>query len=87
MSGPSRSPRSGRRSGRPDGRRIGRLRIGAGAVLGAIFFGVVRNALPVIYVSPFWQLAVSGAAILGAVIINTGRERRAGRLILKEASS
>lgn len=59
----------------------------AGAVLGAIFFGVVRNALPVIYVSPFWQLAVSGAAILGAVIINAGRERRVGRLILKEASS
>jgi rhamnose transport system permease protein len=57
----------------------------AGAVLGAIFFGVVRNALPVIYISPFWQLAVSGAAILAAVIVNSGRERRSGRLILKEA--
>jgi rhamnose transport system permease protein len=59
----------------------------AGAVLGAIFFGVVRNALPVVYISPFWQLAVSGAAILAAVIINSGREKRAGRLILKEAAS
>ena len=57
----------------------------AGAVLGAIFFGVVRNALPVIYISPFWQLAVSGAAILAAVIINSGREKQAGRLILKGA--
>lgn len=56
-----------------------------GAVLGALFFGVIRNALPVIHVSPFWQLAISGAAILGAVIINTRRERQAGRLILKEA--
>ncbi len=56
-----------------------------GAVLGALFLGVVRNALPVIHVSPFWQLAISGVAILGAVIVNAGRERRTGRLILKEA--
>jgi rhamnose transport system permease protein len=59
----------------------------AGAVLGAIFFGVVRNALPVVYISPFWELAASGAAILAAVIVNSGREKRAGRLILKEAAS
>lgn len=58
-----------------------------GAVLGALFFGVVKNALPVIHVSPFWQLAISGIAILGAVIINAGRERRTGRLILKEAAT
>ena len=56
-----------------------------GAVLGALFLGVVKNALPVIHVSPFWQLAISGVAILGAVIINSGRERKTGRLILKEA--
>jgi rhamnose transport system permease protein len=59
----------------------------AGAVLGAVFFGVVRNALPVVYISPFWQLAVSGAAILAAVIINAGREKRAGRLILRESAA
>jgi rhamnose transport system permease protein len=58
----------------------------AGAVLGAVFLGVVKNALPVIHISPFWQLAISGAAILGAVIINAGRERRTGRLILREAA-
>lgn len=57
----------------------------AGAVLGALFLGVVKNALPVIYISPFWQLAISGIAILGAVIINSTRERQSGRLILKEA--
>jgi rhamnose transport system permease protein len=57
-----------------------------GAVLGALFLGVVKNALPVIHISPFWQLAISGVAILAAVIINAGREqRRKGRLILKEA--
>jgi rhamnose transport system permease protein len=58
-----------------------------GTVLGALFFGVVKNALPVIHVSPFWQLAISGAAILGAIVINAGAERRGGRLILKEAST
>jgi rhamnose transport system permease protein len=55
-----------------------------GTVLGALFLGIVKNALPVIHVSPFWQLAISGAAILGAVVVNAGRQRR-GRLILKEA--
>jgi rhamnose transport system permease protein len=59
----------------------------AGAVLGALFLGVVKNALPVIHVSPFWQLAISGIAILAAVIINTVRERTAGRLILREAAA
>lgn len=59
-----------------------------GAVLGALFLGVVKNALPVIHVSPFWQLAIAGIAILGAVVINATREnRRHGRLILKEALS
>ena len=57
----------------------------AGTVLGALFLGVIKSALPVIHVSPFWQLAISGAAILGAVVINATREnRRSGRLILKE---
>jgi rhamnose transport system permease protein len=58
----------------------------SGTILGALFLGLVKNALPVIHVSPFWQLAISGAAILGAVVINATREnRRSGRLILKEA--
>jgi rhamnose transport system permease protein len=57
----------------------------AGAVLGALFLGVVKNALPVVHVSPFWELAISGAAILGAVVINAIRERTPGRLILREA--
>jgi rhamnose transport system permease protein len=59
----------------------------AGAVLGALFLGVIKNALPVIHISPFWQLAISGVAILGAVIINSTRERRTGRVILREAAA
>ena len=57
----------------------------SGAVLGALFLGVIKNALPVINISPFWQQAISGMAILIAVIFNARSERRKGRLILKEA--
>ena len=56
-----------------------------GALLGALFLGVVVNALPVINVSPFWQMLISGAVILAAVVVNARAERRAGKLILPEA--
>jgi rhamnose transport system permease protein len=55
------------------------------AVLGALFLGVIGRALPVINISPFWQLAISGAAIILAVIFNARTERRKGRIILKRA--
>ncbi|GLQ56925.1 ABC transporter permease [Devosia nitrariae] len=58
-----------------------------GAVLGALFLGVINNALPVIGVSPFWQMAISGAAIITAVIFNARGERRGGRIILKTAEA
>ena len=56
-----------------------------GTVLGALFLGVVVNALPVINVSPFWQTAISGAVIVTAVIVNARSEKRGGKLILPEA--
>ncbi len=56
-----------------------------GAVLGAIFLGVVKNALPVINISPFWQLAISGSAILIAVAFNARAGKTKGRIILKSA--
>jgi len=56
-----------------------------GAVLGAIFLGVVKNALPVVNISPFWQLAISGSAILIAVAFNARSGRTKGRIILKSA--
>ena len=56
-----------------------------GAVLGALFLGVIKNALPVAGVSPFWQMAIAGAAILAAVAFNARAERRRGRIILKSA--
>jgi len=56
-----------------------------GAVLGAIFLGVVKNALPVVNISPFWQLAISGSAILIAVAFNARAGQTKGRIILKSA--
>ncbi|TNJ40525.1 ABC transporter permease [Phaeobacter sp. B1627] len=59
----------------------------AGAVLGALFLGVVKNALPVVNISPFWQLAISGSAILIAVAFNARAGRTKGRIILKSADT
>lgn len=56
-----------------------------GALLGAIFLGVIKNALPVVNISPFWQLAISGSAIIIAVAVNARASRSKGRIILKTA--
>ncbi|HVJ43315.1 MAG TPA: ABC transporter permease [Dongiaceae bacterium] len=55
-----------------------------GAILGALFLGIIKNALPVVNVSPFWQMAISGAIIIIAVIINVRAERNRGRRILRQ---
>lgn len=57
----------------------------AGTLLGALFLGIVMTALPVMQISPFWQMAISGAVILAAVVINSRAERRPDKLILPEA--
>lgn len=59
----------------------------AGVILGAIFLGVIANALPVIGISPFWQMAISGLAIVTAVAFNATQSRAPGRLILKQAQA
>jgi rhamnose transport system permease protein len=57
----------------------------AGTLLGALFLGIVNTALPVLQISPFWQMAIAGAVILAAVVINARAERRPDKLILPEA--
>jgi len=37
----------------------------------------------VVHISPFWQLAISGAAIVIAVTFNARSNRSSGRVILK----
>ncbi|RKF17870.1 ABC transporter permease [Alginatibacterium sediminis] len=56
-----------------------------GCVLGALFLGIINNALPVIGISPFWQMAISGSVIILAVIANSRSERKVGRIILRKA--
>jgi rhamnose transport system permease protein len=58
-----------------------------GAVLGSLFLGVIKNALPVINISPFAQLAISGTVIIIAVAVNARTEKRKGRVILKKAEA
>ncbi len=56
-----------------------------GATLGALFLGIISNALPVVNISPFWQMAISGSAIIIAVALNASANRKKGRIILKRA--
>jgi len=56
-----------------------------GALLGALFLGIIANALPVVNISPFWQMAISGGAIIIAVVLNAQAGKAKGRIILKRA--
>ncbi|MDZ4756145.1 MAG: ABC transporter permease [Phycisphaerae bacterium] len=51
---------------------VGRI---AGVALGCLFLGIIKNALPLLGLSPYWQMAVSGLIITGAVILNARRDR------------
>ena len=55
----------------------------AGLVLGVILFGILANALPLIHVSPFWQQAIQGFVILGAIITNILIKRNNDRANLR----
>ena len=54
----------------------------AGVALGCLFLGIIKNSLPLVGVSPFWQMAVSGFIITIAVILNARREQSTRRQIL-----
>lgn len=62
---------------------IGRV---LGCLCGALFLAVINNALPVIGISPFWQMAISGAVIVIAVLLNERSNKQKGRLILRNAA-
>jgi rhamnose transport system permease protein len=48
----------------------------AGVVIGALFFGVINNALTVVHISPFFQMAIQGVVILAAIVANTLLDRK-----------
>ncbi|WP_372663279.1 ABC transporter permease [Cohnella sp.] len=51
----------------------------SGIILGSILLGILNNALPLINVSPFWQMGIQGSIILIAVIINAVVKRGVDR--------
>lgn len=51
----------------------------SGVLLGALLLGIINNALTLIRISPFWQLAAQGALILLAVVIDSVILRRLQR--------
>lgn len=52
-----------------------------GVVLGAFLLGIINNALTLVRISPFWQLAAQGLLILLAVIVDFVISRQLGRMV------
>lgn len=50
-----------------------------GVVLGTLLFGILKNALPLLRISPFWQDALYGVIILIAILVSTIFKRVADR--------
>lgn len=58
-----------------------------GVLLGALLLGIINNALTLIRISPFWQLAAQGLLILLAVVVDSAILRRLQRtLTMREVS-
>lgn len=50
-----------------------------GVILGAFLLGTIENALTLVRISPFWQLAAQGLLILAAVLVDSAILRRLQR--------
>lgn len=55
----------------------------SGLVTGALLFGILNNALPLLNVSTFWEDAIQGLVILFAVVLNVVMKRRSDKEALK----
>ncbi len=62
---------------------VGKL---SGLLLGTIMFGILNNALPLVNISPFWQMGIQGLTILAAVITNVMVKRNTERNALRRRS-
>jgi rhamnose transport system permease protein len=58
-----------------------------GVIAGGLFLGTIKNALPLVAISPFWQMAISGLVIISAVILNARRTKGIPRRILESSST
>lgn len=57
-----------------------------GVLLGALLFGVLNNALPLMHISPFYQEGLKGLIILLSIVINAVIQRRVSRRSLERRS-
>ncbi len=53
-----------------------------GVLLGALFLGIINNALPVVNLSPFYQMAIQGFIVLAAIVANVLMEQRNEKKLL-----
>ncbi len=58
----------------------------AGVLLGCLFLGIIKNALPLVGISPFWQQTVSGLVIVTAAVMSA-RDRSTVRQVLERLPS
>ncbi len=56
-----------------------------GVLLGSLLLGIIANALTLVHISPFWQLAVQGLVILLAVVVDALISRRLQRALALRA--
>jgi rhamnose transport system permease protein len=55
-----------------------------GVLLGCLFIGIIRSALPLVGISAFWQMFINGAVILVAVLLSARqRDRQSQTLELR----
>lgn len=59
---------------------VGRL---SGLLFGTLMFGILANALPLVNVSPFWQMFIQGVVVLLAVLTNMMVRRNTQRNALR----
>jgi rhamnose transport system permease protein len=57
-----------------------------GVLIGCLFLGSIKNALPLLGISPFWQMGVSGLIITIAAVLNA-RTDPVGRRSILEAGA
>ncbi len=53
-----------------------------GVILGALFLGILNNALPVANLSPFYQMGLQGLVVLLAMVVNILSEKRNEKKLL-----
>jgi rhamnose transport system permease protein len=58
----------------------------AGVLLGCLFLGIIRNSLPLVGISAFWQLFINGIVIVIAVLMSA-RQRLHTRSILEKRAT